>query len=89
MEKLAQISLVTIAVVRCFLPANGQAAAWPQLQNNPQRHGYSPEKAGLPLQNAWVRGFSPDRLFPQTQPMIAEGRLFIGTEMGAFYGIEA
>jgi len=65
------------------------AADWPQLQNGPQRLGYSPEKVDLPLKVAWQRPFSPERLHPQAQPIIAEGKVFIGTEMGVFHAFDA
>ena len=65
------------------------AADWPQLQNGPERLGYSPEKVELPLKVAWQRPFSPERLHPQAQPVIAEGKVFIGTEMNTFYAFEA
>jgi len=65
------------------------AADWPQLQNGSQRLGYSPEKIGVPLQRAWAIGMSPERLHPQAQPVIADGRLFIGTAMGSFHAFEA
>jgi outer membrane protein assembly factor BamB len=65
------------------------AADWPQLQNGPQRLGYSPEKVDLPLKVAWLHPFSPERLHPQAQPVIADGKVFIGTEMGTLYAIDA
>ncbi len=65
------------------------AADWPQLQNGPQRLGYSPERIDVPLQRAWAVGMSPERLHPQAQPVVADGRLFIGTAMGSFHALEA
>lgn len=65
------------------------AADWPQLQNGPQRLGYSPEKIEVPFQRAWAVGMSPERLHPQAQPVIASGRLFIGTAMANFHAFEA
>jgi outer membrane protein assembly factor BamB len=67
----------------------GLSADWPQLQNGPARWGYSPEKIDVPLKRAWVIGLSPERLFPQTQPVIAGGRVLLGTAMGNFHAFEA
>ena len=75
-----------LAVALCRAVA---ASDWPQLQNGPQRLGYSPEKIDVPLQRAWAVGMSPERLHPQAQPVIADGRLFIGTAMGNFHAFEA
>ncbi|HRR83113.1 MAG TPA: PQQ-binding-like beta-propeller repeat protein [Planctomycetota bacterium] len=65
------------------------AADWPQLQNGPQRLGYSPEKIEVPFRRAWAVGMSPERLHPQAQPVIADGRVFIGTAMANFHAFEA
>ncbi|MCY3020778.1 MAG: PQQ-binding-like beta-propeller repeat protein [Planctomycetota bacterium] len=65
------------------------ASDWPQLQNGPQRLGYAADKIDAPFKNAWARGFSPERLHPQAQPVVADGRLFIGTEMANFYALDA
>lgn len=64
-------------------------ADWPQLANGPERHGYSSEKIDVPIKNAWAHGFSPERLHPQTQPVVADGRVFIGTAMGTLHAFEA
>jgi hypothetical protein len=85
-------SVVTVSVMWLVfqtVPTKSRAADWPQLQNGPARLGYSPEKIDLPMKKAWAVGMSPERLFPQTQPVVAGGRLFIGTAMGNFHAFEA
>ena len=77
------------AVFLPLLAVAAGAADWPQLQNGPQRLGYSPENVDLPLKAAWQRPFSPERLHPQAQPVIAAGKIFIGTEMGTLYALDA
>jgi outer membrane protein assembly factor BamB len=64
-------------------------ADWPQLANGPARLGYSPEAIDAPLAKAWAVGFSPERLHPQAQPVVAGGQVFIGTEMGNLHAFEA
>jgi outer membrane protein assembly factor BamB len=76
-----------LAMLLCSAGAVG--ADWPQLQNGPQRQGSSPEPIDVPLERAWAVGMAPERLHPQAQPVIAGGRLFIGTAMGGFYAFEA
>jgi hypothetical protein len=44
--------LLASAVCLIVTGANAAAADWPQLQNGPQRLGYSPEPVDTPLQNA-------------------------------------
>lgn len=76
----------------------GDTNNWCQLQHNPRRTGYSPNNIDLPISNAWAFGFAqsnlnrgrkPERLHPQTQPIVYQGSLFIGTEMGTFYAFDA
>ena len=74
--------LAAITAAFCLSVGAGRAADWPQLQNGPARLGYSPEKIDVPLQRGWVVGLSPERLFPQTQPVITGGRVLLGTEVG-------
>lgn len=89
MTRQAQISLAALGTVCSLLVGAGRAADWPQLQNGPARGGYSAEQIDVPLKRAWVVGLSPERLFPQTQPVIADGRVLLGTEMGNFHAFEA
>ncbi|MGA2617226.1 MAG: PQQ-binding-like beta-propeller repeat protein [Thermoguttaceae bacterium] len=83
------ILLAATTVAFCLSVGAGRAEDWPQLQNGPARLGYSPERIDVPLKRAWVVGLSPERLFPQTQPVVAGGRVLLGTEMGKFHAFEA
>src|SRR5438105_3609373 len=78
---------VWLTIAACSAAAFG--ADWPQLQNGPQRAGYSAEKIDVPLSRAWAVGMSPERLHPQAQSVIAAGRVFLGTAMGNFYAFDA
>src|SRR5437773_1841564 len=78
-----------LALMLLLTSVRARAADWPQLQNSPQRLGYSAEKIDVPFKNVWARGFAPERLHPQTQPVIAGGRIFIGTENGTFHALDA
>ncbi|MCX5684976.1 MAG: PQQ-binding-like beta-propeller repeat protein [Planctomycetota bacterium] len=81
---------VAAAPLACLLLfSSALAADWPQLQNGPQRLGYSAEAIEPPLKNAWAVGLSPERLHPQAQPVISGGRLFIGTAMGNLHAFDA
>ena len=81
----------TLTTIILFLCTAGvlRAADWPQLQNGPQRQGYSAENLSLPLSNTWAKGFREEHLFPQSQPIIAGGKVFIGSEHGTFYAFNA
>jgi len=77
------------AVVLTLLGGAVLSADWPQLQNGPQRLGYSTEAIDVPLKRAWAVGMAPERLHPQAQPVIAGGKVFIGTAMGNLHAFEA
>lgn len=71
------------------LVACASATNWPQYQRDAQRTGYSPDLIEPPYKLVWFRNFTPaDRLHPAVQPVVAEGRLFIGTKNGLFYALD-
>jgi outer membrane protein assembly factor BamB len=65
------------------------AADWPQLGNGPQHTGYSAEKLKPPFKLKWNVQFQPERLYPAMQPVIAGGRVFLGTESGNLHCLSA
>jgi len=66
-----------------------RAADWPQLGNGPQHTGFSTEKLKPPFKLKWNVQFQPERLYPAMQPVIVGGRIFLGTESGNFYCLNA
>lgn len=62
---------------------------WPQVQQNPQRTGYSAEVLGSNIQRVWAHPFQPEKIFPQVQAIVYAGNVFVGTEMGNMYAIDA
>ncbi|MCX7819272.1 MAG: PQQ-like beta-propeller repeat protein [Kiritimatiellae bacterium] len=65
------------------------AADWPMLGFNAQRHGGTPHEVRPPFQRAWYRVFPDEGLQAGVQPVVAEGRLFIGTLRGVLYALES
>ena len=78
-----------------FLPTVNQDSSrayvrdWPQVQRDPMRTGYSPEKLGHSFKVAWTHPFQPERVNPQVQAIVASDRVFVGTEMGNLYALDA
>ena len=62
---------------------------WPQVQGNPQRTGYTPEILGSNFQVSWTHPFQPEKIFPQVQAIIYDGKVYVGTEMGNLYALNA
>jgi len=78
-----------VALLTAVIASAAMGSDWPQLQNGPARLGYTPERIGPVLKNRWAVGFAPERLFPGTQPIVADGKVFIGTAMGTFHALNA
>ncbi|NOZ28720.1 MAG: PQQ-like beta-propeller repeat protein [Chloroflexi bacterium] len=62
---------------------------WPQLQHDPQRTGYTPETVNPPFQLAWYRNFQPERVSPNVQAIVCDGKVFVPTEAGNLYALDA
>jgi outer membrane protein assembly factor BamB len=62
---------------------------WPQVQRDPQRTGYTPEVLGTDYEVAWSHNFYPERVFPQVQAIVCQGKVYVGTEYGNMYAFDA
>lgn len=71
------------------LAAGNSIQDWPQVQRDPQRSGYSPELLGADLEIAWTHPFQPEKVYPQVQAIVYQGKVFVGTEMGNLYALNA
>lgn len=65
-------------------PADG----WPLLGCNVQRHGATPTEIHPPFRRKWYRSFADEGLMMGVQPVIADGRVFIGTMRGILHAID-
>jgi len=90
--------VLTLTVTICILvglippffiyPAIAQTGGdWPQLQHDPQRTGYTPEEVRPPFTYLWKWNEVP--FAGRTQPVVANGRLFIGGLDGVMYARDA
>src|SRR5689334_18457568 len=93
---------VTALASLLFVPASGAAAAdWPQLQGNAARTGRTTDTIAPPyrLHWAWMGPGNTRTSTPlaggsitiggRVQPVIASGRVFVGTMEGNAYAIDA
>lgn len=69
--------------------ATPDALDWSQVQGNPQRTGFSAETLGTTITVAWVHTFHPERVHPQAQTIVYGGNVFVGTEAGNVYALDA
>ncbi len=70
-------------------PETIPTSEWAQVQRDPQHTGYYPENLGTNFQIAWRYAFQPEKVFPQVQAIVSGGKVFVGTEMGNMYAINA
>ncbi len=68
-------------------PAAPAATDWPQVQNTPQRTGYSPEVLGTTFRVKWTHPFQPERVYPQVQAIVYAGKVYVGTANGNLYAL--
>jgi hypothetical protein len=67
----------------------GAGIDWPQVQRTPQRTGYTTETLGTNFHVVWTHPFQPEKVYPQVQAIVYSGQVFVGTEMGNLYALNA
>ena len=80
----------SVGVVLCValgLCCGAEAADWPQLQNGPGHTGYTAEGPRPPLRVKWTRSLG-EPTFPGAQPIVADGRLYVGTCWGNLLALD-
>lgn len=66
-------------------PAAGPGDAWPQLAHDAGRSGRSPDSPHPPFTIAWQHTITGERVDVWNQPVLANGRVFIGTIEGGMH----
>jgi len=77
-----------------FFPVSVYAGAkaekdWPMLAHDPGRSGATQAEVRPPFERKWYRLFSDEGLMAGVQPVIAGGKVFIGTMRGTFYAMDS
>lgn len=62
---------------------------WPMLAHDPQRTGWSADEVRAPAARKWYRSFHEEGLAAGLQPVIAGGRVYVGTLHGTLYCLSA
>jgi outer membrane protein assembly factor BamB len=72
------------------LPDAPQANEWPQVQFDAQHTGHIAETPSTTnFGVTWTHPFQPEKIFPQVQAIVCSGKVFVGTEMGNLYALNA
>ncbi|HEV8291624.1 MAG TPA: PQQ-binding-like beta-propeller repeat protein, partial [Tepidisphaeraceae bacterium] len=65
------------------------SADWPMLAHDPARSGCTADEIRPPFERKWYRLFADEGLMAGVQPVIADGKVFIGTMRGTLRAIDA
>src|SRR5689334_22897566 len=80
------------AVLVCLLGSlclRAASADWPMLRGQPEHSGLVAGQLRPPYRLAWVREIDNERLGTAVEPIVAEGKLFVGTHAGSLYALRA
>ncbi len=93
-HRLIHILHVHLLLLWALMPAFGQTAAdspgsdWPMLAHDCARSGATTTEIRPPFERKWYRLFPDEGLMAGVQPVIAGGRVFIGTMRGTLRAID-
>ncbi len=83
------LAALVLALLPGGLPAPAAPAGWPTLHADNQRSGYAPATIAGPCQRKWYRSLVTELIGPRVEPIVAEGRVFVGTYAGNLYAFDA
>jgi hypothetical protein len=86
------LAALAIGLVLPQLPAHATAAAdeeWPMLGHDAARSGATAAEIRPPFERKWYRFFADEGLMAGVQPIIAGGKVFVGTMAGRLHAIRA
>jgi len=68
---------------------NARGDDWPTLHHDLARSGRTEERVGPPFEQAWVAVFAEEIITTRTEPIVAGGRVFVGTYSGRMRALDA
>jgi len=71
-----------------LLASTGVGENWPQLGRTPEHISYVAEGPKMPFTMLWRRGFG-ERIAYAVQPIVAEGKVYVGTKSGSIFKVDA
>jgi hypothetical protein len=84
-------SRLAIPALSClvFLAVNGWADDWPMLGHDAARSGGTASELPSPFTRQWYRLFPDEGIQSGVQPVIAGGKVYLGTLRGIFHAMDA
>ncbi len=80
---------IPLTLAAALLASSSLAADWPTLRGNVARTGYVDAEIKPPFRLAWARHFVGERIGSAVEPIVADGKVFIGTHSGNLYALDA
>src|SRR3989344_3082420 len=62
---------------------------WAQVQKDPQRTGFTTETVGTNFTPVWTHPFQPERVNHIVQAIVYSGSVYVGTQQGNLYALDA
>jgi len=92
-NKVKLLVIPVLCLILCLgsLWSNSAACAddsWPMLAHDPGRSGATPTEIRPPFERKWYRLFPDEGLMAGVQPIIANGKVFVGTMAGTLHAMD-
>jgi PQQ-like domain/PQQ enzyme repeat len=78
-------------LLACALTARAETDtnSWPMLAHDAGRSGVTPNELQPPFERKWYRLFADEGLMSGLQPIVADGKVFVGTLHGVMHALDA
>lgn len=83
-----QVLFVGVVIALPSVPALGQVGEWPMLAHDCARSGTTATEIRPPFDRKWYRLFPDEGLMAGVQPVIAGGKVFVGTMRGVLHAVD-
>ncbi len=79
----------SVLAVVLFVVTASAASGWPMLAHDPARSGSTASEIRPPFARKWYRLFPDEGLMSGVQPIVADGKVFVGTMKGILHAMDA
>jgi len=92
-NKMKSLRIPGLCLILCLISlwlnsAAGAEDSWPMLAHDPGRSGATSTEVRPPFERKWYRLFPDEGLMAGIQPIIADGKVFVGTMAGILHAID-
>lgn len=77
------------ASLSALLAGAAPGSDWPTVRGNPRRDGRTEDCVEPPYAKAWARWWPGESMATRVEAIVAEGRVFVGTQAGRLHALDA